>query len=62
MPLVFAQAQLEAGAALKAAQTTKEEARHSAEMQELLARTPESADSEAGVSDAELDEALKEVA
>lgn len=42
--------------------TTKEEARHSAEMQELLARTPESADSEAGVSDAELDEALKEVA
>ncbi len=39
--------------------TTKEEAQHSAEMQELLAKVPESEDAE--VSDVELDAALKDV-
>lgn len=42
--------------------TTKEEARHSAEMQELLARMPEPQEGEEEVSDTELDAALKEVA
>lgn len=41
--------------------TSKEEAKHSAEMQELLAKLPE-AESESEVSDAEIDAALKEVA
>lgn len=39
--------------------TTKDEAKHSAEMQELLAKMPEGEGEE--VSDAELDAALKEV-
>lgn len=39
--------------------TTKEEAQHSAEMQELLAKTPVAEDAE--VSDVELDAALKDV-
>jgi ribosomal protein S6 len=42
--------------------STKEEARHSAEMQELLARVPEPENAEDEVSDAEIDAALKEVA
>lgn len=42
--------------------TTKEEAKHFAEMQEILARTPEPVQEEEEVSDVELDAALKEVA
>jgi ribosomal protein S6 len=41
--------------------TTKDEARHSAELQELLSKTPDPETSEEEVSDTELDEALKEV-
>jgi ribosomal protein S6 len=42
--------------------TTKDEARHASEMQELLAKTPEPKEAEEEVLDAELDAALKEVA
>ncbi len=43
--------------------TTKEEAQHAAEMHDILMRAPEPVESEEEeVSDAELDEALKEVA
>jgi len=42
--------------------TTKDEARHSEELQDLLAKTPEPETLEEEVSDVELDEALKEVA
>lgn len=41
--------------------TSKDEAHHSAEMQELLDKAPEPATTEDEVSDTELDEALKEV-
>jgi ribosomal protein S6 len=41
--------------------TTKEEAKHFSEMQELLARAPEPATTEDEVKDEELDQALKEV-
>lgn len=41
--------------------TTKEEAKHFSEMQELLARTPEPEHAEDEVSETELDAALKEV-
>ena len=42
--------------------TTKEEAKHFSEMQELLLKTPEPEHTEDEVSDTELDQALKEVA
>lgn len=42
--------------------TTKEEAKHFAEMQELLAKAPEPVHEEEEVSETELDAALKEVA